>query len=80
MPGKTIILEVIALNLPEVESAEQVAGHLRRALEHTPGEQLVAAPDCGMKYLSRDVAFAELQAMVTRAPQATTEDQRCAAD
>jgi 5-methyltetrahydropteroyltriglutamate--homocysteine methyltransferase len=37
---------------------------LRRALEVLPPERLVVAPDCGMKYLSRDVAFRKLEAMV----------------
>jgi 5-methyltetrahydropteroyltriglutamate--homocysteine methyltransferase len=73
LPGKTIILGVVALDSAEVESADQVAGHLLRALAHTPAEQLVAAPDCGMKYLSRTVAFAKLQAMVAGARQATAK-------
>jgi 5-methyltetrahydropteroyltriglutamate--homocysteine methyltransferase len=71
LAGKTIILGVIALHSAEVESADRVADHLRRALAHTPAQQLIAAPDCGMKYLSRDAAFAKLQAMVAGARQAT---------
>jgi 5-methyltetrahydropteroyltriglutamate--homocysteine methyltransferase len=71
LAGKTIILGVIALDSREVESPGQVADHLRRALAHVPAQQLVAAPDCGMKYLSRDAAFAKLQAMVAGARQAT---------
>ena len=71
LAGKTIILGVIALDSGEVESPDQVADHLRRALAHTPAQQLIAAPDCGMKYLSRDAAFAKLQAMVAGARQAT---------
>jgi 5-methyltetrahydropteroyltriglutamate--homocysteine methyltransferase len=50
-----------------VESAETVADRIRRALPHKPARQLVAAPDCGMKYLPRDVAFAKMEAMVAGA-------------
>ena len=71
LAGKTIILGVVALHSDAVETAAQVAGRLRRALVHTPAQRLVAAPDCGMKYLSRDVAFAKLQAMVAGARQAS---------
>jgi 5-methyltetrahydropteroyltriglutamate--homocysteine methyltransferase len=67
LPDKTIILGVIALDSPEVESAETVEERIRRALPHKPLEQLVAAPDCGMKYLPRDAAFAKLQALVAGA-------------
>ena len=45
-------------------TAEDVAARIRSALEHVSAERLVVAPDCGMKYLSRDVAFAKLRAMV----------------
>jgi 5-methyltetrahydropteroyltriglutamate--homocysteine methyltransferase len=64
------------ISIEAAQSGEQVAGHLRRALEHMPAEQLAAAPDCGMKYLWRDVAFAKLQAMVAGARQAAGEAQR----
>lgn len=70
LAGKTIVLGVIALNTPEAETADTVAGRLRRGLEHVPPDRLVAAPDCGMKYLPRDAAFAKLQAMVAGAQAA----------
>jgi 5-methyltetrahydropteroyltriglutamate--homocysteine methyltransferase len=47
-----------------VETPEQVAARIRAALQHASPERLVIAPDCGMKYLPRDVAFAKLCAMV----------------
>ena len=72
LAGKTIILGVIALHCSEVESPDLVADHLRRALAHMPAQQLIAAPDCGMKYLSRGAAFAKLQAMVAGARQASS--------
>jgi 5-methyltetrahydropteroyltriglutamate--homocysteine methyltransferase len=63
LPDKRIMYGVIDLNDPTVETAETVANRLRAALEHTTPEQLIAAPDCGMKYHSREVAFAKLKAM-----------------
>jgi 5-methyltetrahydropteroyltriglutamate--homocysteine methyltransferase len=58
-----------ALNLdsPEVETAELVAERLRSALKHIPADRLIAAPDCGMKYLSREVALAKLKALAAGA-------------
>jgi 5-methyltetrahydropteroyltriglutamate--homocysteine methyltransferase len=63
LPGKTIMLGVIDLADPEAETPEMVAARLRHALDYLPPEHLVAAPDCGMKYLKRDLAFAKLTAM-----------------
>jgi 5-methyltetrahydropteroyltriglutamate--homocysteine methyltransferase len=67
LSGKTIVLGVLDLGSPDVESPQQVAGRIRRALEVVPPERLVVAPDCGMKYLPRDRAFAKLEAMVAGA-------------
>jgi 5-methyltetrahydropteroyltriglutamate--homocysteine methyltransferase len=64
LPGKTIILGVIDLSDPKVETPEMVAERIRRALPHVPAEKIVVAPDCGMKYLPRDVAFGKMRAMV----------------
>jgi len=60
---KTVVLGVIDLGSPEAETAETVAARIRAGLEHVPAERLVAAPDCGMKYLSRQLAFAKLSAL-----------------
>jgi len=65
LAGKTVILGVIALDTPEVESAATVAERIRRALPYT--RNLIAAPDCGMKYLPRESAFAKLQSLVAGA-------------
>jgi 5-methyltetrahydropteroyltriglutamate--homocysteine methyltransferase len=67
LTGKTIILGVIALHSPEVEPPEIVAERIRRALPYKDAADLVAAPDCGMKYLSRAAAFAKLEALVAGA-------------
>jgi 5-methyltetrahydropteroyltriglutamate--homocysteine methyltransferase len=71
LPGKTIILGVIALDSEEVETPEAIAEHLSRALAHKRSDELVAAPDCGMKYLSRAAAFAKLEAMAAGARAAS---------
>jgi 5-methyltetrahydropteroyltriglutamate--homocysteine methyltransferase len=65
--GKKIILGVIDLANPEVETPEQVAARIRRALPHAAPQDLIIAPDCGMKYLPREVAFGKLQSMVAGA-------------
>jgi 5-methyltetrahydropteroyltriglutamate--homocysteine methyltransferase len=67
LPSKTIILGVLDLSTHQVETPEQVADRIRRGLAHVPVERLVVAPDCGMKYLPRDVAFGKLKAMVAGA-------------
>jgi 5-methyltetrahydropteroyltriglutamate--homocysteine methyltransferase len=67
LPGKTIILGVIDLSTPEVESAETVAARIRRALPFVSADRLVAAPDCGMKYLPRESAFGKLKSLAAGA-------------
>jgi 5-methyltetrahydropteroyltriglutamate--homocysteine methyltransferase len=64
LPSKTIILGVIDLGDLTVERPETVADRIRAALKVVPAERLVIAPDCGMKYLPRPVAFAKMKAMV----------------
>ena len=64
LKGKKVILGVIDLGDPTIETPEIVASRLRAALKHCPAENLIAAPDCGMKYLPRAVAFGKLKAMV----------------
>ena len=64
LPGKTIILGVIDLADMSVETPEIVAARIRKALPYVPAARIVVAPDCGMKYLSREVAFGKMQAMV----------------
>ena len=64
LPGKTIILGVLDLSDLQVETPETVAERIRRALPHVPAEKIIVAPDCGLKYLPRDVAFGKMKAMV----------------
>jgi 5-methyltetrahydropteroyltriglutamate--homocysteine methyltransferase len=63
LSNKQIMLGVLDLSSPVAETGEQVAQRLRKALKYVVPERLVAAPDCGMKYLSRELAFAKLTAM-----------------
>ncbi|MBU17267.1 MAG: 5-methyltetrahydropteroyltriglutamate--homocysteine methyltransferase [Chloroflexi bacterium] len=64
LPSKTMVVGVIDLEDAAVEPPESVAARVREALKYLPPEQLMLAPDCGMKYLPREVAFGKLQAMV----------------
>ena len=73
LPGKTILVGVLDLSDMEVETPEVVANRLRAALKYVPAERIVAAPDCGMKYLPRDVAFGKLKAMVAGAAMMRAE-------
>lgn len=67
LPGKTIILGVLDLGTHQVETPEVVAARIRKALKYVPAERIIAAPDCGMKYLPREVAFGKMQALVAGA-------------
>jgi 5-methyltetrahydropteroyltriglutamate--homocysteine methyltransferase len=63
LPDKQILLGVIDLSSNDVESVETIKARVRRALAHVNAERIILAPDCGMKYLSRDAAFGKLSAM-----------------
>jgi len=67
LPGKKILLGVIDLADQNIETPEVVANRIRRALPYVNSSDLLVAPDCGMKYLPRAVAFGKLQAMVAGA-------------
>ena len=63
LSSKTIMLGVLDLGDPAVETVDVVANRIRNALKHVAPERLVVAPDCGMKYMPRATAFGKLQAM-----------------
>ena len=67
LPGKTIILGVLDLGDMRVETPELVAERARRALPYVDADRIVLAPDCGMKYLPREVADGKLRAMTAAA-------------
>jgi 5-methyltetrahydropteroyltriglutamate--homocysteine methyltransferase len=71
--GKTVILGVLNLGDPAVESADQVADRVRRALPYVPASQLILAPDCGMKYLPRESAAGKLRSMTAAAAKLRAE-------
>jgi 5-methyltetrahydropteroyltriglutamate--homocysteine methyltransferase len=73
LDGKTIILGVLDLGNHTVESPDTVVGRVRRALPYVPAERIVLAPDCGMKYLPREVAFGKLTAMAAAAVRLRAE-------
>ena len=64
LAGKHIMVGVIDLNDPEVETPEAVAERIRRAMIEVPVDKIIVAPDCGFKYVPRDVAFGKMCAMV----------------
>jgi 5-methyltetrahydropteroyltriglutamate--homocysteine methyltransferase len=61
---KEVVVGVIDVKDEKVETAEAVAGRIRKALRFIPADRVYVAPDCGMKFMPRDRAFAKLQAMV----------------
>ena len=67
LSSKTVILGVLDLGVESIESPEAIAARIREALQYIPPDRLQIAPDCGMKYLSRPVALAKLQAMTKAA-------------
>lgn len=63
LPDKTIILGVLDLSTHDVETPEIVAARIERALPYVDAARLIVAPDCGLKYLPRAVAFGKMKAM-----------------
>jgi 5-methyltetrahydropteroyltriglutamate--homocysteine methyltransferase len=64
LPGKKVMVGCIDLSDMHVETPQQVADRIRRALKHVRPQDVIVAPDCGMKYLPRDVAYGKMLAMV----------------
>ena len=73
LDGKTIILGVIDLNDPAVETPDVIVERVRRALPYVDVSRLVMAPDCGMKYIPRETAFGKLAAMSAAAVRLRAE-------
>jgi 5-methyltetrahydropteroyltriglutamate--homocysteine methyltransferase len=67
LPGKTVILGVLDLGDLRVETPQVVVARVRRALPYVDASRIVLAPDCGMKYLPREVADGKLRAMTAAA-------------
>ncbi|KWV47218.1 5-methyltetrahydropteroyltriglutamate--homocysteine methyltransferase [Bradyrhizobium macuxiense] len=73
LSSKTIMLGVLDLGNPEIETVPVVADRIRNGLKHVSAERLVVAPDCGMKYMPRHVAFGKLKAMCDAAATVRSE-------
>ena len=73
LSGKTIILGTLDLSDMAIETPETVAARIRRALPFVPAERIVVAPDCGLKYLPRHIAFGKMRAMVEGAKMVRQE-------
>ncbi|MCX7204017.1 MAG: hypothetical protein NTV17_17660 [Burkholderiales bacterium] len=63
LAGKKIMLGVLDLGDQTIETPQTVAARIRAGLKYVPAENLIPAPDCGMKYLPREVAFGKLKAL-----------------
>jgi 5-methyltetrahydropteroyltriglutamate--homocysteine methyltransferase len=64
LPGKKIMVGCIDLSDMAIETPQKVAERVRKALKHVKPEHVILAPDCGMKYLPREVAYGKMKAMV----------------
>ena len=73
LSGKKIMLGVINLGDPIVERPEHVAERIRAGLKYVAPDRLIPAPDCGMKYMSREVAFGKLKALAEGAAMVRKE-------
>jgi 5-methyltetrahydropteroyltriglutamate--homocysteine methyltransferase len=76
LPSKTIILGVIDLSDGAVETPAMVADRIRKALPFVPAERIVVAPDCGLKYLARRLAYDKMRVMVEGADIVRAEIMR----
>jgi 5-methyltetrahydropteroyltriglutamate--homocysteine methyltransferase len=75
LPGKKIMVGVINLDDMTVETPQKVVERAKRALKYLKPENMILAPDCGMKYLPRDVAFGKMKALVEGAKLLRAEYQ-----
>src|SRR6185437_9932911 len=73
LKGKRVILGVLDLSDHAVESADVVAARVRRVFDYVAPEDLVLAPDCGMKYLPRASAEGKLRSMTEAAAMLRAE-------
>jgi 5-methyltetrahydropteroyltriglutamate--homocysteine methyltransferase len=73
LEGKQFLLGCLDLSDLNIETPEVIADRVRKALAHVKPEQIILAPDCGMKYLPREVAQGKLENMVAAAKQLRTE-------
>jgi len=73
LSSKKIMLGVLDLGNPEIETADVIADRIRHGLKYVAADRLIPAPDCGMKYMPRHVAFGKLKAMCDAAAMVRKE-------
>jgi 5-methyltetrahydropteroyltriglutamate--homocysteine methyltransferase len=73
LSNKKIMLGVLDLGDPKIETVDTVADRIRNGLKYVAAERLVPAPDCGMKYMPRAIAFGKLKAMADAAAKVRKE-------
>ena len=73
LAGKQVMVGCLDLNNPTVEAPETIVERIKRALPYVKPEDVILAPDCGMKYLPRNVTFGKMTAMVAAAKQLRAE-------
>jgi len=73
LPGKKIMVGCIDLSTPEIETPETVVARIKRALPYLKPQDVILAPDCGMKFLPRDSAIGKLRSMVEAAKRLRAE-------
>jgi 5-methyltetrahydropteroyltriglutamate--homocysteine methyltransferase len=73
LAGKQILIGCLDLNDMTIETPQTIVARIKRALPYVARENVVLAPDCGMKYLPREVAFGKMQAMVEGAKRLRAE-------
>ena len=73
LSGKKIMVGCLDLSDFDVETPQKVVERIKKALRHVPKEDVILAPDCGMKYLPRDVAFGKLLSMCLAAKELRRE-------
>jgi 5-methyltetrahydropteroyltriglutamate--homocysteine methyltransferase len=73
LSNKSILVGVLDLGDPEIEPVSVITERIRNALKHVAAERLVIAPDCGMKYMPRAIAFGKLKAMCDAAARVREE-------
>ena len=73
LSAKKIMLGVLDLGDPKIESVDTVADRIRNGLKYVSADKLVPAPDCGMKYMPRAIAFGKLKAMADAAAKVRKE-------
>ena len=79
LEGKQIMVGCLDLSDMTVEAPQTVVARVQRALHYVPAENVILAPDCGMKYLPRDVALGKLRAMAEAAKEAARHVLYCGA-